>query len=100
MMPREPSSKECTDGATIDVGDGVRGRACWYPQMGGYSSKCVVVASCRSNDDPGQCFEAYVWHDGEFPFTEGNPAQLHHCRASQFRDFADRVEGFLRGEVL
>ena len=44
-----------------------------------------------------QCFEVYVWHDGEFPFDdsgdrgENGPAHLHHCMPSQFVEFGNLV---------
>ena len=40
------------------------------------------------------CFEAYIWHDGEFPF-EGDsgtpPVHIHHCDADQFIEFGKFV---------
>ena len=67
-----------------DNGDFQIGYACWYPQMGGYSSKCIV------HPHENGCFDAYVWHDGKFPFDETsgrNPAMIHHCVADQFIEF-------------
>lgn len=98
-VPREPTADQCSAGERVaDVG-GMSAYACWYPQMGGYVGKCVVVIT---PDDSGsgapcvdRCFEAYVWHDGEFPFVghggERQPAHIHHCVPSQFRSFADFV---------
>ncbi len=66
------------------------GYAIWYPQMGGYVGKATVVI--RKNEVGNTCFEAYVWHDGEFPFDEGRvPAELHHCEAEQFIHFGNEV---------
>lgn len=70
--------------------------ACWYPQMGGYVGKCVVIFSKRSDDDRAPCFTALVWHDGEFPFGIDDPrgrepARIHHCSAQQFNEFGSLV---------
>lgn len=83
-VPREPTADECGNNAPVDTGF-----ACWYPQMGGYVGKCVIVPNGNG------CFDAYVWHDGQFPFAgeadqyfEGkNPVRLHHCMADQFIEF-------------
>jgi hypothetical protein len=89
--PREPTADECC--AHAPLGDGWF--AIWYPQMGGYVGKAAV----HVGDGPDACFEAFVWHDGEFPFsgdddrTEGHrsPARLHHCDAEQFVRFGATV---------
>lgn len=79
--PREPTPEECS--AHAPLGDGWY--AIWYPQMGGYSGKAAV----KDHD----CIDCYVWHDGEFPFGEGeSPTFLHHCDTGQFRRFADDVD--------
>ena len=83
-----------------------------YPQMGGYASKTTIVFETRTDrmDGGPGCFDAYVWHNGEWPFqpdasprrgrvqgkceacehpydyVEG-PSVLHHCAADQFIDF-------------
>lgn len=79
--------------------------------MGGYVGRCVVVIYNNGEaDDDESCFEAYVWHDGRFPFSDdgdgGSPARLHHCMPSQFIDFGrfvlekqgarDEAEGLLQ----
>jgi len=62
--------------------------------MGGYSGKAVA---CFMGDASGRkdgCWEIFVWHDGEFPFSEehtGSPARLHHCDAHQFIDFGETL---------
>ncbi len=67
---------------------GDRALACRYPSMGGYTSKCWVVFGANS------CFEAYVWHDGEFAFgDEHKPTVLHHCNARQFVSFGQLIMG-------
>lgn len=37
---REPTGDECEKRAYLPDCDGY---ACWYPQMGGYHAKCVVI---------------------------------------------------------
>lgn len=90
-FPPEPTFEQINQKARITWGANERsGFACWYPQMGGYVGKCVVERT-------GDCFEAYVWHNGEFPFSEEgiNPVRIHHCSADQFRTFAETVEALL-----
>jgi hypothetical protein len=85
----EPTSQQCTDNVPIQLDDGQTGYACWYPQMGGYVSHCIVVGA-----GGGECFEAYVWHDGDFPFSDDDvsPRELHHCDAGQFIRFGEWVQ--------
>ncbi len=92
--PRKPTADECSTHASIPVYEGLTGIACWYPQMGGYTSECVVVFATEGG--PDRCFEAFVWHDGEFPFETGNPREIHHCRARQFVAFGEFVEAAQR----
>ncbi len=90
--PAEPTAAQCS--AKASLGNGYY--ALWYPQMGGYVGKAVVHAA----SDDG-CVEVWIWHDGEFPFSDGDedgwtgearkPARLHHCDVEQFRQFADDV---------
>jgi len=91
-QPAEPSAEQCTAGAQV-MAEEIRGFACWYPQMGGYVGKAVIIPVGRDG-----CFTAWVWHDGRFPFggEDGSPVPLHHCEAGQFRAFADNVEAGLR----
>lgn len=86
---REPTAQECGDRAEVQLTGQIVGRACWYPQMGGYVGRAVAVAD-------GGCVDVYVWHNGDFPFSgerpdwDGrpqNPALLHHCDGDQFVDF-------------
>jgi len=92
MKPtRCPTGEECTTNALIEQPDGAYGRAvaCWYPQMGGYTSKCVVIV-----EDPDTCFSAWIWSDGEFPFDGDSgidPVRLHHCSPDQFVTFGELV---------
>lgn len=86
----EPTGDQCEANAIIEH-DGVRYLATWYPQMGGYGGKCLV----QINDGKfNQCFECYVWHDGDFPFggdSQISPARLHHCDPEQFIRFGELV---------
>ena len=106
--PPHPTGDQCSSHAEIRWHDGIRARqgfACWYPQMGGYAAVCVVelestVGPDGPLDDP--CFNAWVWHDGDFPFPgEGNerarsPMEIHHCAAEQFIKFGHLVQQFAR----
>lgn len=92
--PREPTADECEQHAKVFEDEDRVGHAIWYPQMGGYVGKAVVVFD---KEKPG-CFEAYVWHDGDFPFkgrdhygNENFPECIHHCSAEQFIDFGRTV---------
>ena len=85
---REPTDGECANHARIEMADGRAAYACWYPQMGGYVGKALVVAD--------ECVEVYVWHDGTFPFAgddpyryNAQPAHLHHCDGAQFVAFGE-----------
>lgn len=86
---REPTAEECDAHTPVALDDATSGVACWYPQMGGYCGKAVVVAD-------GDGVDVYVWHDGDFPFSgdERPPAQLHHCDGSQFVEFGQFIEAF------
>lgn len=98
ITPPEPTFDQLREHAPIDLGEGRTGYAIWYPQMGGYVGKAVVA---RDNN----CFEAWVWHDGDFPFTSGDPyrddtspRRLHHCDPDQFVQFGQTVERLLWGD--
>ena len=90
--PPEPTSDECSAERRF-VWEDQPAIAVWYPQIGGYVGKAVVVIN-----DPTQqansCFDVYLWHDGEFPFTGGTPKELHHCMAEQFVRFGDTVQAY------
>ena len=99
--PPMPTPGQCSAGARVDDFSGSPAFACWYPQMGGCVGRCVVVITPGGGGrgDHDRCFEAYIWHDGEFPFDEdldGNavpPAHIHHCMPSQFVGFGEWVIG-------
>lgn len=89
-FPPKPSPEQVAENATIEH-EGQLFTACWYPRMGGYGAHCLVIK--EYGDDPNSCFDAYVWHDGEFPFSDQSPAHLHHCSADQFIEFGALVRG-------
>jgi hypothetical protein len=92
--PPEPTGDQCQNREPVTwvhPNHGERhGFACWYPQMSGYVGKCVVEFL---GDEPDGCFDAWVWHDGEFPFSDSRqkPRALHHCAAAQFIRFGNEV---------
>lgn len=93
----DPTTDQCTANASVKLPDGRTGYAIWYPQMGGYVSKAIVAR------DDGGCFDAWVWHDGEFPFDSDDPwrgqraRRLHHCAPEQFIAFGQTVQRLLDG---
>lgn len=89
--PPMPTGGECEALARLPDFNGRPAFAAWYPQMGGYAAKAVIVLMTDATEDG--CFDAYVWHDGEFPFHEvgDDPARVHHCSAGQFVEFGNEV---------
>jgi hypothetical protein len=94
--PPEPTSAQCSDTTELtwpgDDDTKRRGTACWYPSMGGYAAKAVAVV------DQGMCINVYVWHNGEFPFTDDDtdprpPRVLHHCDGDGFVRFGEFLNG-------
>lgn len=86
LPPREPTPEECSAGAQV----GLELWATWYPQMGGYVGKAVL--HIWQDTSANECFEAWVWHDSDFPFSgDLSPAHLHHCMAEQFVSFGKFV---------
>ncbi len=104
--PAIPTPEQCSVSARLEDFEGCPAYACWYPQMGGYVGKAVVVITTDANGEfvkPDEecydrCFEVYVWHDGAFPFDEEyygektSPKHLHHCMPSQFVEFGEFVQ--------
>ncbi len=87
-VPQEPTHKQCEENEPIKFGNR-SGFACYYPQIGGYVGKCVVLKDQTEGDS---CFDVFVWHDGEFPFGENTkPKELHHCSPNQFIEFGKLV---------
>jgi len=92
-VPDEPTSEQCENNERMKDVNHRPAYACWYPQMGGYVGKCVVVLG-NTNGKRDDCFDVYIWHDGEFPFSGegvGCPVELHHCMPSQFVTFGKLV---------
>lgn len=69
-MTEPPAAEQCSARGEVEA-DGRRGIAGWWPQMGGYAGKMVILA------DPDGCLDVLVWHDGEFPFD----GTCHGCEA-------------------
>ena len=90
----EPTSDDCTAHTRFDTYLGAA-YALWYPQMGGYVGKALAIPSIGDPTFPGDpCFDVYVWHDGEFPFSgvggwrkDDIPIRIHHCSGHQFVKF-------------
>lgn len=83
----EPTAEQCSQEATICEDEESIAFACWYPQMGGYAGKAIVET--QKSDS---CFDVFVWHDGEWPFHEGEPpTPMHHCCPEQFIEFGKLV---------
>jgi hypothetical protein len=96
--PAEPTVEQCSNHEKVAEDAHSVSYAIWYPQMGGYVGKAVAVFDRRwfdhtSGSANGGCIEVYVWHDGEFPFSEqdGSPALLHHCDPEQFIRFGQKL---------
>jgi hypothetical protein len=97
-IPDEPTSDQCNAHARLPDMDGKAAFAVWYPQMGGYCSKCIVLLDiANSPGHIGCCFDVWIWHDGAFPFSDDgdpegrSPVFLHHCGADQFVSFGELI---------
>lgn len=88
----EPTSEQCSQCLPVGENETHIAFAIWYPQMGGYVGRAVVVL--EKNKDT--CVDVYVWHDGEFPFSEGTPREIHHCMPSQFIEFGRQLEHLIK----
>jgi len=66
--------------------------ALWWPQMGGYHGRALAVSPPEENS----CLEVYVWHDGEFPFSddERSPVGLHICDPEQWIQLGTQLAEF------
>lgn len=98
---KEPTGDQCENNEIVFETKDQIGVAVWYPQMGGYAGKCVVILDRIWQTDGrcsiGGCFECFVWHDGSFPFGDEtepgcSPAHLHHCDPEQFIRFGEKVK--------
>lgn len=96
---KEPTPDQCTARATVAEDDEeIAIASWWYPQMGGYCSVSIIIFTKVANPSGRYpCFDALVWHDGEFPFSDHDghpsrgPVQLHHCSPEQFIRFGEFV---------
>lgn len=91
---KRPSNDECDSNKVFSETDEDIVFAAWYPQMGGYSSVCIIRASKYANLN-NECFDVLVWHDGEFPFSGEcgrSPTEIHHCVAEQFIELGSLVK--------
>jgi hypothetical protein len=87
MKPKEPTGDQCNQNSLVSETDHNVCYAIWYPQMGGYVGKAVAVMG----KEPDPCIDVFVWHDGEFPFGEGEPREIHHCDPTQFIRFGEKL---------
>jgi hypothetical protein len=98
MTPKEPTDDECSRRALVYEDATDRHYAIWYPQMGGYVGKAVVVVLRERVEfvrgESGGCVDVWVWHDGEFPLRGEDgyqPVHLHHCNGAQFVAFGEAL---------
>jgi hypothetical protein len=90
--PAEPTPAQCSakERVSIPGRPNTRAHAVWWPQMGGYVAQAVLTA--------GECPEAWVWHNGAFPFSSDgkpghSPAHLSMSDADQWiRMFEKQLE--------
>lgn len=82
----EPTNEQCNSKASIEGFGSQKAFACYYPQMNGYHGKCIVVIGSED------CFDVFVWHDGEFPMNGESPTYIHHCCPEQFIQFGQMVK--------
>lgn len=93
LEPKEPTGDQCDCHEQVFEADDKVGYAIWYPQMGGYIGKAVAVMDKQWTENAaGGCIDVYVWHDGDFPFHDGeDPVCLHHCSPEQFIEFGETL---------
>ena len=96
MKLEAPSAEQCSEKQLVYEDLYKVGYACWYPQMGGYVAKAVALfdKSWKETETSvtGGCIDVFVWHDGEFPFSDSSPTELHHCSGKQFIEFGKFLE--------
>ena len=94
----EPTSEQCNNNEKVFESELDIGYAIWYPQMGGYIAKAIVLLDKNWTDRGdgcriGGCFDMFIWHDSDFPFhNDENPVEIHHCDPEQFIDFGKKVK--------
>jgi hypothetical protein len=103
--PPMPTADQCSKHERLPDFNNFPAFACWYPSMGGYVGKAIVVITpdvdpgenVRQPGDYDRCFDVYVWHNGKFPFSDDeydqsvSPIRLHHCCPSEFIEFGEFV---------
>ena len=62
------TAEQCNDNKVVTTQDGRIGYCAWFPQMGGYTAKCIIIPG---QDDTNKSVDILVWHNGDFPFAEG-----------------------------
>lgn len=93
----EPTGEQCEQIAKVFDGERNVAYALWYPQMGGYVAKAVAIfdkqwTEADSGATNGGCVDVLVWHDGDWPFHDGEPPrELHHCSPEQFITFGETL---------
>ena len=93
----EPTAEQCSAHEKVFECESRIGYAIWYPQMGGYGGRAITLLDKSWTEYPngsaiGGCFDVMVWHDGEWPFHDGeNPTELHHCDPQQFIRFGEAI---------
>jgi len=80
----QPSEQEAS-AEVVTVESGVVTPRAWHPQIGGYTSRCVVRLARGT-----MCFDVYNWHDGEFA-SNTVVDEKHYCDASQWLRFATLI---------
>lgn len=95
MIRKEPTPEQCSALEQVYDGDGKVGYAIFYPQMGGYVGKAIAILDKKWTDNGrvrvGGCIDILIWHDGEFPFGDKPPIELHHCDPEQFIEFGESL---------
>ena len=98
----EPTYEEVNKKAIRILPDGSKEYCMWFPQLGGYHAKMVILVM-PTEEEYANCIDAYVWHNGDFPFSEEpgypvNPRELHICDAEQWIDFGKELYKIQYGE--
>lgn len=93
----EPTDEDCRHKKVVASDFTHKVIAMYYPQMGGYTSKCLISFAHGGVD---MCFDALIWHNGQFPFEacDGNPARIHHCSPDQFIAFGESIKKAMLGK--
>jgi hypothetical protein len=86
----EPTPEQCDNMELIGESEYYDYYAIWYVQMGGYAGKAIAEIGKQKGND---CIDVLVWHDGNFPFSDGeNPRVIHHCDSEQFIRFGEKLK--------